>query len=66
MAQKPIGALNSTIKQLLRGDSLGTKVVVKGWVRSIRKQKNICFANVSDGTTLPGIQAILKEDQTHK
>jgi hypothetical protein len=55
-------AMHPTIKQIVsRGPS--TNVTVKGWIRSIRRQKNVQFAEVVDGSSLRGIQAILSPDQ---
>lgn len=58
--------LSPTIKHILTGGAIGEKASVKGWVRSLRKQKNICFANITDGTNLQGIQVILNESQLNK
>ncbi|KAI8378019.1 uncharacterized protein BYT42DRAFT_572451 [Radiomyces spectabilis] len=56
-----------TIQSLLSGDSTtGTDVVVRGWVRSVRKQKQVSFANINDGSNLKGIQAILSEADANK
>lgn len=33
-------------------------VVVKGWVRTVRKQKNLAFVEVNDGSNLAGIQVV--------
>lgn len=37
-------------------------VVVKGWVRTIRKQKTLAFLEVNDGSNLGGIQCVLSYD----
>lgn len=37
-------------------------VVVKGWVRTVRKQKTLAFVEVNDGTNLSGIQCVLTFD----
>lgn len=37
-------------------------VVVKGWVRTVRKQKTLAFVEVNDGSTLSGIQCVLSFD----
>lgn len=50
---------NKTIKTLLKEDA--TQVSVRGWVRSVRKQKQVSFATINDGSNLKGIQAILNE-----
>ena len=38
-------------------------VVVKGWVRTLRKQKTLAFVEVNDGSNLAGIQCVLSFDQ---
>ncbi|KAF2481966.1 asparaginyl-tRNA synthetase [Neohortaea acidophila] len=37
-------------------------VCVTGWVRTVRKQKRVAFAAVSDGSTVHSIQAVLKPE----
>ena len=37
-------------------------IVVEGWVRSIRRQKNVAFAAISDGSTVDSLQAVLKPE----
>lgn len=56
-AVKPL--LPKTIKSLLTQDT--TQATVRGWVRSVRKQKQVCFATINDGSNLKGIQVILNE-----
>lgn len=34
-------------------------VLVKGWVRTLRKQKTLAFVEVNDGSNLGGIQCVL-------
>lgn len=41
-------------------------VTLRGWIRSVRKQKSVSFAIVNDGTTLKGIQAVLTEQDAEK
>lgn len=55
---------NKTIKALLNQDH--DQVAVRGWIRSVRKQKQVSFATVNDGSTLKGIQAILNEEHAEK
>jgi hypothetical protein len=38
-------------------------VTVKGWVRTVRKQKTLAFVEVNDGSNLGGIQCVLQFDQ---
>jgi hypothetical protein len=37
-------------------------VLVKGWVRTVRKQKTLAFVEVNDGSNLGGIQCVLSFD----
>lgn len=56
--------LPPTIRQLLSHDDRErTAASVTGWIKSIRKQKNITFAVVSDGTTTEGLQAVVLKQQ---
>lgn len=40
-----------------------TEIEVDGFVRTIRKQKRVAFAAVSDGSSMQPVQAVLKPDQ---
>lgn len=37
-------------------------IFVKGWVKTVRKQKTLAFVEVNDGSTLSGIQCVLTFD----
>jgi hypothetical protein len=37
-------------------------VLIKGWVRTIRKQKTLAFVEVNDGSNMSGIQCVLSFD----
>lgn len=37
-------------------------VLVKGWVRTVRKQKTLAFVEVNDGSNLSGIQCVVPFD----
>ena len=37
-------------------------VLVKGWVRTVRKQKTLAFVEVNDGSNMGGIQCVLSFD----
>jgi aspartyl/asparaginyl-tRNA synthetase len=37
-------------------------VSIKGWVRTVRKQKTLAFVEVNDGSSLAGIQCVLSFD----
>lgn len=47
---------------LLRQGEPGTRVKVKGWVRTKREQKEFTFLEVNDGSSLQSLQVILKRD----
>lgn len=56
--------------QLLRESKHGEKsqhenkrIEVRGLIRSVRKQKKFAFAEISDGSSLEAVQAILKPEQ---
>lgn len=38
-------------------------VAIKGWVRTVRKQKTLAFVEVNDGSSLSGIQCVLPFDE---
>lgn len=40
----------------------GSPVLVKGWVRTVRKQKTLAFVEVNDGSNMKGIQCVLSFD----
>jgi asparaginyl-tRNA synthetase len=46
------------IKELLSSSPLGSDVVVKGWVRTKRGNKNIVFIALNDGSTINNIQIV--------
>jgi hypothetical protein len=45
---------------------LDKSIKVAGLVRSVRKQKKIAFARISDGSTLANIQAVFRDPQLAK
>jgi asparaginyl-tRNA synthetase len=40
----------------------GSPVTIKGWVRTLRKQKTLAFVEVNDGSSLAGIQCVVSFD----
>lgn len=48
------------VKKILDSDEtiVGRKVLVQGWVRTLRDQKNFSFIEINDGSTLTGIQTV--------
>ncbi|KAJ1720385.1 asparaginyl-tRNA synthetase [Coemansia erecta] len=55
--------LPATLKRVLDNGVSGQTVRVTGWIRSVRVQKRIAFAEVADGSTLKGIQIIMDDPQ---
>ena len=49
----------SKIKELLTDPNIGTDVLVKGWVRTKRGNKNIVFIAINDGSTINNIQVVV-------
>ncbi len=46
------------IKDILTTGPLGQTLAVGGWVRSLRQSPNVGFINLSDGSTLAGLQVV--------
>lgn len=46
------------VKELLSAPATGTEVLVKGWVRTKRGNKNIIFIALNDGSTINNIQVV--------
>ncbi|GAX27501.1 asparaginyl-tRNA synthetase [Fistulifera solaris] len=51
------------IKTVDAKEPTDSDITIKGWVRTIRKQKTLAFAQVNDGSNLGGIQCVLNFDQ---
>ena len=56
----------SSIATILSRDEPIENAEVKGWIRSVRKQKKIAFAALGDGSTLDSLQAVLKPEQVEQ
>ncbi|KAI0637016.1 asparaginyl-tRNA synthetase [Trametes polyzona] len=56
-------SLPPTIRQLLASPPLpaAAAIQVNGWVKSIRRQKKVAFAVISDGSSEPGLQAVFTD-----
>ena len=52
------------IKRLLLGEMIGQEVLVKGWIRSLRKNKSFSFVVLNDGSCQEEIQIVAGEDLT--
>lgn len=57
---RPGFSLSPTIRQLLDSRPETERIVtVCGWIKSVRRQKNVAFAAITDGSDAKGIQAVL-------
>ncbi|MFM7427414.1 MAG: asparagine--tRNA ligase [Elainella sp.] len=54
--------MTSRIVDLLRTGQPDQSVTVQGWVRTKREQKEFCFVEVNDGSSMAGLQAVLNQD----
>lgn len=51
------------IKELLTSHRIGSDILVKGWVRTKRGNKNITFIALNDGSTINNIQVVADADK---
>lgn len=60
-ASTSTGTLPLTIRQILAsGQDSASKVHdIHGWIKSVRRQKNVTFAVVNDGSCASGLQTVL-------
>jgi asparaginyl-tRNA synthetase len=47
------------VKELLSAPRIGSEILVKGWVRTKRGNKNIVFIALNDGSTINNIQVVV-------
>lgn len=60
LASTSAWTLPPTIRQILSsGHGSANKVQLCGWIKSVRRQKNVTFAVISDGSCSTGLQAVL-------
>ena len=52
-----------SIKDILSLPGDGRDIIVEGWVRTKRESKNVCFLELSDGSTIHNIQVVAGQDQ---
>ena len=56
------GLPSKTIKQLLDDSKIGEHVEAYGWVLTARTQRKVAFAEVVDGSSNRGIQAVMSPE----
>ncbi|KIJ61659.1 hypothetical protein HYDPIDRAFT_136994 [Hydnomerulius pinastri MD-312] len=55
--------LPPSIRQILSsGQESASNIHVHGWVKSVRRQKNVTFAVINDGSCASGLQAVLNNN----
>ena len=54
-----------TIRDLYQTSPIGEDVLIKGWVRSLRKSKTFCFIILNDGSDQSDIQVIADDKLTN-
>ncbi|KAJ2785443.1 asparaginyl-tRNA synthetase [Coemansia javaensis] len=58
-----MGGLPPTLRHIVESGTPGASVTVTGWVRTVRVQKRVAFAEVSDGSMLRGVQVTMDDPQ---
>jgi asparaginyl-tRNA synthetase len=53
------------IKEVLACGEVGSEVVVKGWVRTVRVGKNVTFIALNDGSSMAGLQIVVEPTVTN-
>ena len=58
--------LKSTIKDLFtsKKEIFGSKVILSGWIRNIRTQKNLIFIDFNDGSYFKNVQLVAESGDT--
>ena len=44
---------------LTNKEYIGENITICGWVKTIRRSKNMCFVELNDGTSLKNIQLVV-------
>ena len=47
------------IKEIMQSDPSDQVITARGWVKTKRDSKNVCFLEVTDGSTMKGLQVII-------
>ena len=62
MSTVAAGASTARRVKTAEADVSDEQVSIKGWVRTVRKQKTLAFVEVNDGSNMSGIQCVLPFD----
>lgn len=59
-----LAPLPTTIASALKASTASSTepVTINGWIRSCRRQKNVSFAVINDGSSVGGVQAVLSKE----
>ena len=52
----------SKIRELLNAGSAKDRLLIKGWIRTLRESKTFSFIELNDGSCLANIQIIIDSD----
>ncbi|MDX2494215.1 MAG: OB-fold nucleic acid binding domain-containing protein, partial [Desulfuromusa sp.] len=56
------GLMRTSVKELLQSQQPEEAICVKGWVRSIRRGKDVAFVTLNDGSCFASLQVVLSPD----
>lgn len=56
------GLLPKTVRAILNAGPVGEQLSATGWVKSIRKQRNMTFIELNDGTMSDSLQIVSRTD----
>ncbi|XP_060530715.1 probable asparagine--tRNA ligase, mitochondrial [Cylas formicarius] len=56
---KRLYRVNESIAHFLKNGKVGQDITVKGWIKSLRKQKELIFIDLNDGSTPQRLQILL-------
>lgn len=54
--------ITRNIRSILTTGKKGEKLIVPGWVRTVRDSKNIVFISLNDGSNIKGLQVVVDKD----
>ena len=60
-----ITSIMPLIKELLKEEPKGQKVIVEGWVKTKRESKNLVFLSINDGSCFSSIQVTVDSSNVH-
>lgn len=66
-ASATFAGARTKVKDVVEADAplelVGSQLVVKGWVRTVRAQKKLGFLEVNDGSSLKGLQCVVEGEE---